>query len=654
MCTQGYPHNYSRELYKRHGEIVHCYLMETVLPALQGQSGQGAPLFLTALKRQWENHKIMNKWLQSVYGYLDRYHVKELRLPTLKQVRFCSFQSHIYNNLQSEATAALVQLINNKRDGRPVDPSLIKSIVNLCEEMSTGAMDCYRSDLEEPFFISMREFYARKHKDWINSGSMSNYLVLVDNALAAEHTLAEECLSSYASDRLQNVVEKELLIPVKTALLELIDDDITNMMGKDIVNHRRTRWGNGEKNMRDDPEFVKSIIALHVKYSNMVKVDFSGRSLFQKALRNAFVEIVNRFTSAELLSTCCDRILRSDGGMLNDSEVEENLDQIVQLFSFLTDKDLFAEIYHNQLAKRLLSHRSISDDMEKLVIAKLKVQCGTQFTSKMERMLADQGSGQQLRQEFEQHMQQQVDIKLDFGVHVITMGFWPTYKCPEVTLPEEMSKCMRIFDEWHGRKHASRKLQWVASQGKATVRGTFGPTSYDLQVSTLQAIALDTLSGGETLSFEALAQRLNLEESILKPLMHSLSCGKHKVISKMPASNKINRTDTFTANANFSSNLRTIRIPMATLDNASFISANKKVAHDRTVAIEAAIVRIRKAHKTLPHEQLFSEVRNRLSFFFQPSPQSIQRRIEALIDREYLERSTCCCADNEGVYNYLA
>lgn len=48
--------------------------------------------------------------------------------------------------------------------------------------------------------------------------------------------------------------------------------------------------------------------------------------------------------------------------------MEEYLAKVVQLFSYLTDKDLFAEIYRNQLAKRLLNQRSASDDMERLMI----------------------------------------------------------------------------------------------------------------------------------------------------------------------------------------------------------------------------------------------------------------------------------------------
>jgi hypothetical protein len=68
---------------------------------------------------------------------------------------------------------------------------------------------------------------------------------------------------------------------------------------------------------------------LHEKYLGVVKKDFSGHSLFQKALKDAFVEIVNKdigaHTNAELMSTYCDRVLKSGGEKLSDSEVEESL-----------------------------------------------------------------------------------------------------------------------------------------------------------------------------------------------------------------------------------------------------------------------------------------------------------------------------------------
>merc|ERR1740139_1413014 len=191
----------------------------------------------------------------------------------------------------------------------------------------------------------------------------------------------------------------------------------------------------GEKDKNDDPLFVKSLLELHDKYLGVIKSDFSGHALFQKALKDAFVEVVNRnvgqYTNAELMSTFCDRLLKSGGEKLREADVEDSLDRVVQLFSYLTDKDLFAEIYRNQLAKRLLNQRSASNDAEKLMIMKLKVQCGTHFTSKMEGMLNDLAVGVDQKKEFDQKMKEH-ETKIDFSVQVLTTGFWPTYKSPAV------------------------------------------------------------------------------------------------------------------------------------------------------------------------------------------------------------------------------
>eukprot|EP00544_Gedaniella_sp_CCMP2646_P005671 CAMPEP_0202484896 /NCGR_PEP_ID=MMETSP1361-20130828/3851_1 /ASSEMBLY_ACC=CAM_ASM_000849 /TAXON_ID=210615 /ORGANISM="Staurosira complex sp., Strain CCMP2646" /LENGTH=745 /DNA_ID=CAMNT_0049113657 /DNA_START=28 /DNA_END=2265 /DNA_ORIENTATION=- len=685
MCTQRSPYNWSRELYQRHGETIEQYLRHTVLPALQQKSGQGGTILLQELQVRWENHEIMNKWLKKFFTYLDRYYVKHHSLPTLSEAGLRNFRTHIYDAVKGDSTAAILELIQQERTGKIIDKSLVKNIVELYESMGMGSLDCYNTDLEEALLESSREYFARKQSEWINVDSTPDYLLKAETCLEEEKTRVSDYLNPSTEPKLLKVVEEELLEKVEMALLEkegsgchvlLANDkseDLQRMfrlfgrlenglqpmanivqnfmasMGNDVISQRKARLDSGERDKNDDPKFVKALIALHEKYLSVVKTDFAGHALFQKALKNAFSEVVNKnvgnFSNAELFSTFCDRVLKSGGEKLSEQQVEENLDCIVQLFSYLTEKDMFAEIYRNQLAKRLLNQRSASDDAEKVMIAKLKMQCGTHFTSKMEGMLNDLAVGSEQRNEFDARMRN-ADSKLDFGVQVLTTGFWPTYKSPEVALTPEMTQCMEIFKEWHDNKHAKRKLTWMFSLGNASVRAVFGKKSYDLQLTTLQAVALNAFNDGVTLSFTELSKRLNLEEAILKPLMHSLSCGKYKVISKTPASNKINTTDTFTANAKFSCNMRKLRIPMASLDATHNA---RKVEEDRSIAIEAAIVRIMKARKTLPHQQLIGEVLTQLAFF-KPNPRVIKRRIEGLIEREYLERS----ADNPNVYNYLA
>jgi cullin 1 len=106
---------------------------------------------------------------------------------------------------------------------------------------------------------------------------------------------------------------------------------------------------------------------------------------------------------------------------------------------------------------------------------------------------------------------------------------------------------------------------------------------------------------------------------------------------------------------------------MASLDDTNI---TKRVEEDRSNTIDAATVRIMKvinyilfvlfrflirisllfqARKILAHQQLIAEVLAQLTFF-KPDPKHIKRRIESLIEREYLERDP----DNPNTYRYLA
>jgi cullin 3 len=93
----------------------------------------------------------------------------------------------------------------------------------------------------------------------------------------------------------------------------------------------------------------------------------------------------------------------------------------------------------------------------------------------------------------------------------------------------------------------------------------------------------------------------------------------------------------------------------------------KKLAEERGSTIEAALVRIMKfvdpipsvidrlltfprQRKKLIHSQLMTEVLAQLSARFVPDVNMVKRRIESLIDREYLER----VGEEPPTYGYVA
>ena len=61
----------------------------------------------------------------------------------------------------------------------------------------------------------------------------------------------------------------------------------------------------------------------------------------------------------------------------------------IQIFSNLSDKDIFEGFYRRALSKRLIMNRGYNLDAEKIMISSLKSECGPIFTKKMEVMLTD-------------------------------------------------------------------------------------------------------------------------------------------------------------------------------------------------------------------------------------------------------------------------
>jgi len=93
--------------------------------------------------------------------------------------------------------------------------------------------------------------------------------------------------------------------------------------------------------------------------------------------------------SPELLAKYCDSIMKSSNKRMSASEIEHGIDQVVLLFKYIADKDVFQRMYSQGLARRLIYSMSYSDEIEAHALNGLKQVCGYEYTSRLQRMFAD-------------------------------------------------------------------------------------------------------------------------------------------------------------------------------------------------------------------------------------------------------------------------
>jgi cullin 1 len=161
----------------------------------------------------------------------------------------------------------------------------------------------------------------------------------------------------------------------------------------------------------NDPKiYVQTILDVHKKYELLVLSAFHNDKGFVAALDKACGRFINNNAvtkkcnssskSPELLARYCDLLLKKNTKNSEDAELEDTLSQVMIVFTYIEDKDVFQKFYSKWLARRLVQQTSASDDAESTMINRLKTACGFEYTSKLQRMFLDVSVSKTLNESF--------------------------------------------------------------------------------------------------------------------------------------------------------------------------------------------------------------------------------------------------------------
>ncbi|KAJ7804409.1 ubiquitin-protein ligase [Mycena olivaceomarginata] len=637
---------------------------------------------------EWDRYTTGANYLNRLFTYLNRYWVKRERDEGKKAVyqvytlALASWRKHLFDPLQAPLTTAILRLVAAQRDGASIDQALVKKVVDSFVSLGLDAtdpnkecLDVYKEQFEAPFLAATEAYYAAEATAFLDaggaegSGNIPEYLKKAEGRLREEEERVVRYLHAKTRKELVGKCESVLLRAhaprmwdAFQALLDFdADEDLQRMyallaripeglepLRKKFEAHVKAAGlgavaalvgGSDSAAAKDKDDaakkdgdvdqkaYVDALLAVHEKNAA------TGEAGFAAALDKACREFVKSergdgaAKSPELLAKHADMLVAGD------VDLEGALNRVMVLFKYLEDKDVFQTFYTTKLSKRLIHGVSASDEAEASMISKLKEACGFEYTNKLQRMFTDMSLSKDLTDSFKERMtQNHDDMDIAFSIMVLGTNFWPLAPpTHDFLLPPELLPTFERFTRYYQTKHSGRKLTWLHNYSKNELRTNYTNQKYILMTSAYQAAVLLQYNRNDTLSLQELQEATKISVEILGQVLALLV--KAKVLVN-------DEKDQYDLNPGFKSKkIRVnLNLPIKAEVKAESSDVLKAVDEDRKYVIQATIVRIMKARKTMKNQALIQEVISQISQRFAPKIPDIKKAIETLLEKEYMER----------------
>ncbi|KAJ8377555.1 hypothetical protein AAFF_G00256190 [Aldrovandia affinis] len=700
------------ELYKRLKEFLKTYLTN-LLKDGEDLMDESVLKFYT---QQWEDYRFSSKVLNGICAYLNRHWVRRecdegrKGIYEIYSLALVTWRECLFRPLNKQVTNAVLKLIEKERNGETINTRLISGVVQSYVELGLNEDDAfakgptlsvYKEYFETQFLADTERFYTRESTEFLQQNPVTEYMKKAEARLLEEQRRVQVYLHESTQDELarkceQVLIEKHLEI-FHTEFQNLLDADKNEDLGRmyNLVSRITDGLGElkkllethihnqglaaiekcGEAALNDPKMYVQTILDVHKKYNALVMSAFNNDAGFVAALDKACGRFINNNAvtkmaqssskSPELLARYCDSLLKKSSKNPEEAELEDTLNQVMVVFKYIEDKDVFQKFYAKMLAKRLVHQNSASDDAEASMISKLKQACGFEYTSKLQRMFQDIGVSKDLNEQFKKHLSNSepldsldngcLCVVVDFSIQVLSSGSWPFQQSCTFALPSELERSYQRFTAFYASRHSGRKLTWLYHLSKGELVTNCFKNRYTLQASTFQMAILLQYNAEDLYTVQQLTDSTQIKIDILVQVLQILLKSKLLVLEDENANvDEVEfKPDTliklFLGYKNKKLRVN-INVPMKTEQKQEQETTHKNIEEDRKLLIQAAIVRIMKMRKVLKHQQLLAEVLNQLSSRFKPRVPVIKKCIDILIEKEYLER-----VDGEkDTYSYLA
>eukprot|EP00048_Salpingoeca_helianthica_P017740 m.238808 g.238808 ORF g.238808 m.238808 type:complete len:733 (+) comp22043_c0_seq1:42-2240(+) len=657
-------------------------IAESVMSTMHG------PEFLNGLLQAWREHVLVMQMIRDVLLYVDHNYVPRERLQPVYDLGLAHFRDQVVlaGPLRARLRAVLLDAVRRDREAEPVDRRAIHDACGMLLALGLGSPTVYEEVFESELLAASAAFFAGEGTRLMAERSAAVFLQASQRLLAAERARVDDCLAPTTRPRITELFITHLLAPHLVEAMELdpgglpalfdaLDHDglrrlfllcgelrggrdkMRDLLGAHVLRAGRAIVAE-ERDAENPLHFVVRLLDLKLQCEQVSAACFDDDRDTRDALARALRTALNEHPRApDCIAAFIDDFFKRSSKKMSDSAIDDVVQRIIGLFRMLADKDVFELQYRQHLARRLLA-RTSAEDPERALLARLKEECGSQFTARAEGMFADCHLGRDYADQFALFAQSnKIALPVPVTFSILTKSQWPTPPPFMCTLPQTLRDACAAFERFYATRHKGRTLAWHCGLGSADVHAWFAASGkrHVLQLTTTQlsVLMLFDAPAAPELDFKTVLSATGLSEADARRAVLSLCAPKTRVLLRR-GGRDLDPTDTITVNDAFSHALVRVKIAqIAVRDNqantAAAAAAAAKVAEDRNFQIDAMVVRIMKARKTLPHAALVAEACEQLKSRFVPNPAAIKRRIDNLIERDYLSRG-----DDRSLIKYNA
>ncbi|KAF2472931.1 Cullin-domain-containing protein [Lindgomyces ingoldianus] len=684
------------------GEDLYQHLIEYLKAHLQGVQARSKDHVDEALLifyiKEWNRYTTAGQYNNHLFRYLNRHWVKremdegKKNIYDIYTLHLVRWKEDMFTGTQESVMRSVLKLVEKQRNGETIEQSHIKSVVDSFvslgldeSDSSKSTLDVYKEFFEKPFLAATGEYYNNESKQFLAENSVVEYMKKAEARLDEEKERVPLYLLNEIMSPLMRCCEEALITAHSQALREefqiLLDHDKQEDLGRmykllaripEGLDPLRNRFETHvrkaglaavekvaqEGDTIEPKVYVEALLEVHTQYQDLVNRAFNGESEFVRSLDNACREFVNRNKicksgsnkSPELLAKYTDTLLKkSTAKMTEEDDMEKLLTQIMTVFKYIEDKDVFQKFYSRMLAKRLVQTTSASDDAETSMISKLKEACGFEYTNKLQRMFQDMQISKDLNTSYKEWCQTNIgddDLKgmIDSTYHILGTGFWPlNAPTTPFTPPQVIVKTYERFAMFYNNKHQGRKLSWLWQLCKGEMKANYckvsgSKVSPTFQVSTYQMAVLLLFNDSDTVEYDEMVEGTKLGKETLDPSIGVFI--KAKVLLAQPEGAKPESGTSYKLNLGFKTKKIKVNlnIGIKSEQKQEVEDTHKTIEEDRKLLMQSAIVRIMKSRKKMKHQQLVSETIQQIKNRFMPRVPDIKKCIDILLEKEYLER----------------